>query len=366
MVIPSQKEVDSFFEDNEKTCREVDEIYRLKEEGIYRDTVGLDHFAVSLYDRALNLYNECERFVDDDEDIYADRNCPKYNECLALLYVFDKYTYERPKEDSPEQLIIDFYFLVYAHGVSWKYEHIYPEHTSVIQEELKKSVYKLKTLLLDSLFLAICAEMCHFEMIEEDNFDLIASKLYNGRIYKTKAKFNSVKTRQVIRKDVFIDLKNRKLSTSKFYSLCEQIESAEDYTYKQRQKIVKRYFKNRDDVVELAKAIFYFGRMEDVNDSYGGDTWLIICQGWTELNSAIELNDIIEKIDMVISLQHNSNTVFNKDKKFKAKGYAWQWILRLLDFKANVKDMKDYCYIVSPKLKRLAYKTANLDRRMGN
>lgn len=54
---------------------------------------------------------------------------------------------------------------------------------------------------------------------------------------------------------------------------------------------------------------------------------LIICQLFTELRESTDMNGVIWNIDALLSLKHNTNSIFTKDKCFLSPYRAGcEWI----------------------------------------
>lgn len=92
----------------------------------------------------------------------------------------------------------------------------------------------------------------------------------------------------------------------------------------------------RGDFVAFAEKCY---RQLRWHTSFGGDPWAGICKGWLRLSSASfkkdgDGRDLSVWIDHVYSLQHNTDTVFNKLKAYY-KNYGYDWIKKALDFKKN-------------------------------
>lgn len=87
-------------------------------------------------------------------------------------------------------------------------------------------------------------------------------------------------------------------------------------------------------------------------DGYGGEAWAAICQGYKDLFNATGLRDNIEKLDVLMSLQHNSDTLFNKIERY-AKDGSYSWIVGALNFKARATGIDQYYENISPQLRRL-------------
>ena len=65
-------------------------------------------------------------------------------------------------------------------------------------------------------------------------------------------------------------------------------------------------------------------------------------------------SQMFQEIDRAYDLQHNTNTVFNKLKKYYLGAEGYGWIAKMLDFKANVGNPRELRGLVSGTMGRLA------------
>lgn len=65
-------------------------------------------------------------------------------------------------------------------------------------------------------------------------------------------------------------------------------------------------------------------------------------------------SQMFQEIDRAYDLQHNTNTVFNKLKKYYLGSEGYGWIAKMLDFKANVGNPRELRGLVSGTMGRLA------------
>jgi hypothetical protein len=65
-------------------------------------------------------------------------------------------------------------------------------------------------------------------------------------------------------------------------------------------------------------------------------------------------NQMFQEIDRAYDLQHNTNTVFNKLKKYYLGSEGYGWIAKMLDFKANVANPRELRGLVSGTMGKLA------------
>lgn len=91
------------------------------------------------------------------------------------------------------------------------------------------------------------------------------------------------------------------------------------------------------------------------NDGYGGEAWANIARGWMRLNTAKTKDEIYVAIDHVYDLQHNTDSVFNKLKKYYiSERGGYRWIKEALDLKASILSMQELVPHLSGSMKKLA------------
>lgn len=135
------------------------------------------------------------------------------------------------------------------------------------------------------------------------------------------------------------------------------------------------------DVGRFAEQMFRKGSW---SSSYGGSPWGDIAQHLSKMSEPeystekvravvtdpetgrmqmIETNEfrdpgaysqMFQEIDRAYDLQHNTNTVFNKLKKYYLGSEGYGWIAKMLDFKANVGNPRELRGLVSGTMGRLA------------
>ena len=135
------------------------------------------------------------------------------------------------------------------------------------------------------------------------------------------------------------------------------------------------------DVALLAERMFREPRW---SSSYGGSKWGDIAQHLAKMSEPeystekvravvtdpetgrmqmVETNEfrdpgaysqMFQEIDRAYDLQHNTNTVFNKLKKYYLGSEGYGWIAKMLDFKANVGNPRELRGLVSGTMGRLA------------
>jgi hypothetical protein len=118
--------------------------------------------------------------------------------------------------------------------------------------------------------------------------------------------------------------------------------------------MVKKHFANIDKFMNVAKVLFL---KADWSESYGGQKWAGIVDGYFRLKSATNTNSLIVAIDHIYDLQHNNGSIFTKVKDYGKDvegGKDFGWIRQALDYKRDLKSSKDLLKKVSSSMNKLA------------
>lgn len=244
------------------------------------------------------------------------------------------------------------------------------ENTLHSFEEIKAQILDyLKEELLEAAMFSVSCELRHLFDNNSDSDIRKALGEHAARFFQT-FNYNLQRTQQKRNTTLygFDDIiKARKREAKKKYNL----KSPEDYSKTRNADYVSSYiaFKktmqrlniSEYDAISLAKAAFTrsgkstdeekevdflkYGEEDKTNwvrwsPSYGGRPWYNIADAYLKLYAAkTEMQKIIY-IDNMYHQQHNSDTVFNKlQSYYKTDGH--RWILKALNFKADVKDEWD-------------------------
>jgi hypothetical protein len=134
-------------------------------------------------------------------------------------------------------------------------------------------------------------------------------------------------------------------------------------------EIAEQCFTNIDSFIRIAKIIFL---KADWMENYGGDNWANITSAYTRLKYASGKNQLIIAIDHVYDLQHNTGTIFTKNPEYAKQSKIiarkglfgepfrktlepnYTWIQKALDFKRDLKSVRDLLSKVSSGMKTLA------------
>lgn len=127
--------------------------------------------------------------------------------------------------------------------------------------------------------------------------------------------------------------------------------------------IAKKHFSNIDSFMSVAKFLFLNA---DWSEYYGGKSWANIVDSYFKLKSAASKNQLIMAIDHVYDLQHNTGTIFTKNPNYakkttvidrngnKSEKLDYNWIKNALDFKRDLRSIKELLNKVSPGMRTLA------------
>lgn len=271
--------------------------------------------------------------------------------------MLSSFKYELPT--SPVEQMVDFYLLSLLEKVSIPQSLYAPQSTfssgltsyghadslNLALEETRHTLLKqLKAELLKDLFVAIESESENVnnpEAIDTNaaNREYTEEEEEAGEMFEA---FSEEVSEQFIKYCRNSDM--RRL----FYKFGFNLDS------------IKRYH-GMMAAVQMAYQIYQC--LEWDND-YGGKPWARICKAWIRLNGATKLGDIQVWIDHVYDLQHNTNVVFDKLYKYRnnnfGEGYVqpymggYEWIKKLLDWKANATNPYQFFRMCSSQMARLA------------
>lgn len=254
---------------------------------------------------------------------------------------FSTLQYSIPKDK--EQLMYDFYLLtalpiwgLSGSGLNAPARES-EEMISITKEYQQKIVNYLKPELLDVVFYAISCEFRHtfafmdIDTIKNDKYVNFYKKYLNPIL---NTKFNNIISDPGCRwimfyiSEAFWDTPGRKIAFN----------------------LVKRTGIDYKNFINIAKHCF---ELNIWSDSYGGQTWANICEGWLKLNSAKNYNSQVVWIDHVFDLQHNTDSVLNKSISY-AKSGSHEWIADALDTKKHATSLFAISDKASPSLKYFA------------
>jgi hypothetical protein len=213
------------------------------------------------------------------------------------------------------------------------------EVTSLIADAEQKLLPRLKKDLLDAVFYAICCEMRHADL--DWMFDFSDVKAQPFPLLK---KYKEVQPR------VDPDWNDDEEGGDNLLSYQEAYEAA------------KKIGATKNPKEFVSECVVVFTTSGSFESGWGGKPWRNICDGWLRLYNATKLSDIYVAIDYVYHLQHNSDSVFNKIEAYYKSGYI-EWLTAALDFKYNIKNIREilpYCSSDMRKIAQKAFKIANV------
>lgn len=166
-------------------------------------------------------------------------------------------------------------------------------------------------------------------------------------------------------KTILVNQLSEKLLKDVFFSISKEMQHIYDAMYKPERffndklfaeiydklenGLMPDYWNQRENFVKLSEKVFGEGYW---SMGYGGKAWADISKAWLKLYYAKSIKEKNIWIDHIYDLEHNSGTVFDKLSSYFKSGYSW--IVHALDFKRNVKNIKDMIPHCSPIVKTLA------------
>jgi hypothetical protein len=278
------------------------------------------------------------------------------------------FKYNPPKD--PELLLYDFYFMVgYVFGNSVDK----PEEQWALDEALRDCVNNLQKHMINAIFWSLSAELRHItgymrrmgEYILQENMPEKSLKFLRNYLksldsfkndYVKKTDPERYNTPQgdysgALRADAKGGLSN---------------EGSRSYDYKTSyESVVKASKKLKLTAAQTAQALAdcYNPDMVYWYGAFGGEKWMQIAKALYKLITAKNINEKIIYIDHAYDLQHNTGSVFTKLKSYY-KNSTYDWLKNALDWKRDVRDLRDFYTRVSGSLRPIvawvAYNTKGI------
>jgi len=192
---------------------------------------------------------------------------------------------------------------------------------------------RLKEEMLSALRFAMAAELRH--ALERTQPDELTQNPIFQQFYKYHTLYKAGPIPYTARKP---DARSKYDQDSAGYKL----------SYDALRRVVEKGF-SWDKIARFAYDVFTKGRWAG---SYGGIPWGNIAKGYTMLSYATTPQDMAVAIDHVYDLQHNTDTVFNKLKRYYKGGYSW--IAELLNLKADAHSVRDLLPSSSSQMRKIA------------
>ncbi len=257
---------------------------------------------------------------------------------------FNRYEYKIPED--PKNLMYDFYMTTAFPEIDSTDRN--SESLNLIVQDIKEKLYPyLKKHISQALSFAISSEFRH--VYAESNFSEEAAEYPESFENDTRYLdfMNDFQTK-MMRDVAFTDDVNNRLD-----ELGQRNDSPRSHTRARSYAIIRELMDEKDmdrrEFVQMAKDLF-----SDLewSPAYGGDSWAGVCTAWLKLDAANSLSDLQVWIDHAYSIQHNTDTVFNKLTHYYKDGY--QWIAQALDEKFEAKSPYELMHGISPSLKSVA------------
>ena len=268
------------------------------------------------------------------------------------------YSYNIPSDK--ELLLYDFYMVTYLNALEkeGKFEpgeksDTYGQTTSTathamgIRDSTLQSFNHIKDQILDSnkenmldeSFFSICCELRH--VFDKNQVDDIKNRFGKeiakiiGHYYINYKKYSRGNDHTY---DDTLDriIKKREAKNKEKYGTKDVAVDNAAYTasYKAAMKTIHQTNSSKEEFVNICKKLFLEAGW---NSSYGGAAWASICSAYITLNNSKNEFQKIFAIDNMYHQQHNTGSVFTKLRSYM-KDNSHSWILKALDFKADVKE----------------------------
>ena len=244
-----------------------------------------------------------------------------------------QWTYSLPKDR--EQQIYDFYILdSMGEGDDPLAD---PGIKHAIKEARSKMLEPLKKQIEEATFFAICAEARH--VLSQNSPEDVVNMIPRASQKFVKKYIKNLKVHQGVPADFMRDRPEY-----------EQQFAKDRSSYLKSYKAARRSGATKREFTKIFAKLF-----EEASwpGSFGGEKWANIAKGWLKLDAAKSERELMTWIDHVFSLQHNTNTVFNKVKAY-AKAGGYDWIKKALNTKRYAVTPWEFFEKASGEMRRLA------------
>jgi len=273
---------------------------------------------------------------------------------------FQNFHYKLPSD--PEQIMMDFYFITFILGSKVDDDDI----NFVIEETEEVVVESVYNHILKALKFALASEFRHVFRYADSRDNEKFVDFFNRHaqfltIYAEKHDDISFSQNDEFMKK----LKNGGM-------LAQKRQSPIDIEIQKRVQKYDVYFGNDRNREDSFKSVLYAQKKARVsnyrfgeitldafylpywgNSGYGGLAWTNISEAYMKLLS-LKGKSAVQKsiwIDHAYDLVHNTDTVFNKIRSYSKGHSSYTWIVKALDWKRDVIDIRDYFSAVSPQLR---------------
>jgi hypothetical protein len=266
----------------------------------------------------------------------------------VLTEAFSNFTYVLPSD--PEKILYDFYFFTFG-----AIETRADDKFNYAIQEAKDTVCKaLQKHMLKAVRFAIACELRHFE--RPDKMSRISAK--TKKFVESYGKLRTGRMQFEEGLNLWETMSRRETKKYQMFPGESANLAGRKRSYEAVIKVMREQKLDDHDFGEIAEEMFSrFGW----DSGYGGRAWAKIARGFWRLADAKSTNERSVWIDHVYDLQHNNNTVFDKLQTYYKGSEGVEWLKRALDWKRDVKDIRDFYEKVSPQLNPIvAYVAKNI------
>lgn len=135
-------------------------------------------------------------------------------------------------------------------------------------------------------------------------------------------------------------------------------EYSKEIAYRAAYTVARFNEETIEDFVMMAEKVFRHG---DWARNFGGEAWARGCDAWLDISYAYKnwersptpamKQKLVDAVDHMWDLEHNTGVFLNKVPGFNKQGY--NWIPKVLDFKREVQDLNDFRAFVSGPVEKL-------------
>ncbi len=262
----------------------------------------------------------------------------------SILGSIDYKPSKEPEASEIRKMIANFYFLTgylsnYSGEDSWN-----------VNYTIKTSIDSLISVFSPAGLYSLSAEFRHADKraypykdeLPKRTVQFIEEFVKQYRIKRSESEIQSVLTANGIYSEVDLDSFENRLSNGNRYSQYAPAFVA---------------VKKTQEIMGVSNSEFasIFSDCASIKSwyKYNGKFWNMIAITWDKMSTAISQDDKIVYLDTFINLEHKTGSVFNKLRLFydpSAGGYAW--IKELLNWKRDVKEVREYLDKVSFSIKK--------------
>lgn len=248
-----------------------------------------------------------------------------------------------------------------------------------IENAHDKTTLELKDYLLKAIPYIVSVELRHLQM--EGSEFLKKHQNDSDNIEKLRNLFKSIKQTghsgysKYDKNDVFLkrDIYNQEYDDYEFSNIDPnfnhpELNNAKDFLKKEKESEAKirnvknqlayhnffiNHFGSTDELMNFAK--WSFAQKDLWQESYGGEPWQQIVKYYEILKKTEGIHEVVQVIDQIIDLEHNTGSAFNKIDHLRKKNetYSFGWFTKFLDEKAQYPTPYGYFEKMSEKAQQL-------------